>query len=213
MKVDLVGKVKNTQLPRSKALLPMFEAVVNSFQSSRTLARHSGRRRLKLSSLAIPLCLVWRRMATSTASLFWKRAFDFTLEGDLPPTPVTESDERAPKTTVRLIGMRSPYKESCPLGLAVIGHRLIEHCLPFFLDPKCPAVTIADGQNRMDLNQYFRDTFAAKATQHTIKIGESSFTLRGLRLYNPHETHHRLIYAANSREVFPERLEKYLPNL
>jgi hypothetical protein len=33
MKVDLVGKVKNTQLPRAKALLPMFEAVVNSFQS------------------------------------------------------------------------------------------------------------------------------------------------------------------------------------
>jgi hypothetical protein len=109
--------------------------------------------------------------------------------------------------------MRSPYKESCPLGLPVIGHRLIEHCLPFFLDPKCPAVTIADGQNRIDLNQYFRDNFAAKATQHTFKIGESSFTLRGLRLYNPHETHHRLIYAANSREVFPERLEKYLPNL
>jgi len=33
MKVDLVGKIKNTQLPRSKALLPMFEAVVNSFQA------------------------------------------------------------------------------------------------------------------------------------------------------------------------------------
>jgi hypothetical protein len=33
MKVDLVGKIKNTQLPRSKALFPMFEAVVNSFQA------------------------------------------------------------------------------------------------------------------------------------------------------------------------------------
>jgi hypothetical protein len=33
MKVDLAGKIKNTQLPRSKALLPMFEAVVNSFQA------------------------------------------------------------------------------------------------------------------------------------------------------------------------------------
>jgi len=39
------------------------------------------------------------------------------------------------------------------------------------------------------------------------------FSVRGLRLYNPHETQHRLIYAANSREVFPEKLEKYLPNL
>src|SRR5438445_350516 len=33
MKIDLAGKIKNTQLPRSKALLPMFEAVVNSFQA------------------------------------------------------------------------------------------------------------------------------------------------------------------------------------
>ena len=33
MKLDLAGKIKNTQLPRSKALFPMFEAVVNSFQA------------------------------------------------------------------------------------------------------------------------------------------------------------------------------------
>jgi hypothetical protein len=33
MKVDLAGKIKNTTLPHHKALLPMFEAVVNSFQA------------------------------------------------------------------------------------------------------------------------------------------------------------------------------------
>lgn len=33
MKLNLVGKIKNTQLPRSKALFPMFEAVVNSFEA------------------------------------------------------------------------------------------------------------------------------------------------------------------------------------
>lgn len=32
MRVDLAGKIKNTQLSRHKALLSMFEAVVNSFQ-------------------------------------------------------------------------------------------------------------------------------------------------------------------------------------
>ena len=40
MKVDLVGKIKNTQLPRSKALLPMFEAVVNSFQAIEEMKEH-----------------------------------------------------------------------------------------------------------------------------------------------------------------------------
>jgi hypothetical protein len=74
-------------------------------------------------------------------------------------------------------------------------------------------VSIRDKKDRIDLNHYFRETFAAKASQHTFKVGESTSTLRGLRLYNPHETQHRLIYAANSREVVPEKLDKYLPNL
>ena len=268
MKVDLVGKVKNTQLPRSKALLPMFEAVVNSFQSIEdagealrmprieiVVTRDPGLPGIDMDTDVNGFTITDNGVgfnAVNVDSFFtsdtqykvgrggkgigrfiWLKAFDraeieshyrddgklletqfdFSLEGDYPPGPPTKSDERAPKTTVRLIGMKSPYKETCPLGLAVIGHRLIEHCLPFFLDPKCPTVTISDNKERIDLNEYFRDNFAAKATQHTFKIGESSFTLRGLRLYNPHETHHRLIYAANSREVFPEKLEKYLPNL
>jgi hypothetical protein len=90
---------------------------------------------------------------------------------------------------------------------------LIEHCLPFFLDPKCPSVSISDEKDHIDLNHYFRENFAARATQHTFTVGDRTFAIRGLRLYNPHEIHHRLIYAANSRGVVPERLEKYLPNL
>jgi hypothetical protein len=268
MKVDLAGKVKNTQLPRSKALLPMFEAVVNSFQSIEDAGETLRSPKIDIVVTRDPVLpgieadtdvngfkitdngvgfnpinvdsfftsdtqYKVGRGGKGIGRFIWLKAFDraeieshyrangellrtdfdFTLDRDQPPGPPTQSQENAPKTTVRLVDMKSPYKENCPLSLAVIGHRLIEHCLPFFLDPKCPAIAISDDRDRIDLNQYFRDNFAAKATQHTFKIGESSFILRGLRLYNPHETHHRLIYAANSREVFPEKLEKYLPNL
>lgn len=142
-----------------------------------------------------------------------KRAFKFTTDGDQPTGPAIDSVENSAKTIVRLIDMQSPYKENCPHGLAIIGHRLIEHCLPFFLDSNCPAVSISDAKDRIDLKQYFRENFASNATQHTFKVGDADFKLRGLRLYNPHETQHRLLYAANSREVFPEKLEKYVPNL
>lgn len=135
------------------------------------------------------------------------------MTADQPGGPATESKEAEPKTTVRLIGELRPYKESCPNGLTIIGHRLIEHCLPFFLDPRCPAVSIRDQKDRIDLNHYFRETFTATASQHSFKVGDESFTLRGLRLYNPHETQHRLLYAANSREVFAEKLDRHLPNL
>ena len=71
-------------------------------------------------------------------------------------------------------------------------------------------MAIRDKKDHIDLNNYFRETFAATASQHSFKVGETTFTLKGLRLYNPHETQHRLIYAANSREVVPEKLDKYL---
>ena len=268
MKVDLVGKIKNTQLPRSKALLPMFEAVVNSFQAIEDAGRAVVSPAIDIRVERDPILpdlnidaevngftivdngvgftevnldsfftsdtqykvgrggkgigrFIWLKAFQyaeieshySENGKLAKRAFKFTTNGDQPNGPATDSIEKTAKTIVRLVDMRSPYKEICPHGLAIIGHRLIEHCLPFFLDSNCPAISIGDANDRIDLKQYFRENFAANASQHTFKVGEADFKLRGLRLYNPHETQHRLLYAANSREVFPEKLEKHVPNL
>ncbi len=268
MKLDLRGKLRNTQLPRSKALFPMFEAVVNSFQAIEDAGEAVPSPSIEISVLRDSVLpgierpgevngftvtdngvgftepnidafftsdtqykvgrggkgigrFIWLK-AFEHAEIeshyrqngkLVKRAFTFTINGDQPTDPPAESKETRPKTTVRLVSMNPPYKENCPHGLAVIGHRLIEHCLPFFLDPRCPAVSIGDSKDRIDLNHYFRDNFAVKASQHTFNVGTATFTVRGLRLYNPHDTQHRLLYAANSREVVPEKLEKYLPNL
>ncbi|MBZ5500260.1 MAG: ATP-binding protein [Acidobacteriia bacterium] len=267
MKLNLVGKIKNTQLPRSKALFPMFEAVVNSFEAIEDMNAPDTSRSIEIvvecDDKGLPGIegsingftvidngigftennldafftsdtqykvsrggkgigrFIWLKAFHSAEieshyrenGKLMKRVFKFTMTSDQPNGPATESKEKGPKTTVRLIGMQSPYKENCPQDLRIIGHRLIEHCLPFFLDPMCPKVTIHDGKDHIDLNDYFRETFAAKASKHPFKIRDMTFTLKGLRLYNPYETQHRLIYAANSREVFPERLDKYLPNL
>lgn len=267
MKVDLTGKIKSTQLPRSKALLPMFEAVVNSLQaiedaSGSTLspsieivvARESVLDGLDVDGEVKGFTIIDNGVGFGPANLdsffteytmykvsrggkgvgrfIWlkafqyaeieshyrdgrkllRQAFKFTVSGE-EPGPATTSREKQPKTTVRLVGMKSPYKESCPQGLALIGHQLIEHCLPFFIDPRCPHVTIVDDRERIDLNAYFKETFASKATNHAFKAGDSDFRLTGLRLYNPHDMQHRLLYAANFREVTAEKLEKFLPNL
>lgn len=268
MKLDLPGKIRNTQLSRAKALFPMFEAVVNSFQAIEDISEPVPSPSIEIVVNRDPVLsgiemdgevngftvtdngvgfnkvnldafftsdtqykvgrggkgigrFIWLKafQYAEIESIYrengklLKMAFKFTTDGDKPTGPATDSKETAPKTTVRLVTMQSPYKESCPKGLKVIGHRLIEHCLPFFLDPKCPVVSISDSQDRIDLNHYFLENFKAKASQHTFKISDSAFTMRGLRLYNPYLTHHRLLYSANSREVFPEKLEKYVPNL
>ena len=40
MKASIIGRIRNTNLPRSKALLPLFEAVVNSFHAIEEVPDH-----------------------------------------------------------------------------------------------------------------------------------------------------------------------------
>lgn len=268
MKIDLAGKIKNTQLPRYKALLPMFEAVVNSFQAIEDAGAAATSPRIEIAVQRDPPLpeldvkgqvdsftitdngigfdepnldafftsdtqYKMRKGGKGLGRFSWLKAFEhaeieshyrdngrllertftFTITGNQPTGPAAASGEKQPKTIVRLVSMKAPYKEACPQGLALIGHQLIEHCLPFFIDPKCPSVRIQDDHEGIDLNAYFRLTFAAKASRHEFTVKEKAFTLSGLRLYNPHETDHRLLYAANFREVSDDKLERYLPNL
>lgn len=40
MKASVIGRIRNTNLPRSKALLPLFEAVVNAFHAIEEVLDH-----------------------------------------------------------------------------------------------------------------------------------------------------------------------------
>src|ERR1700752_4057848 len=203
LKVDLAGKIRNTRLPRSKPLLPMFDAVVNSFQAIEDapggvispkievkVERESvlegtdvegevngftitdngvGFDDVNLDSFfTSDTQYKVRRGGKGLGRFIWLKAFDyveieslyrengrllrrafrFTVDGE-EPGPPSESTEKDRKTTVKLVGLKAEYK--CPSSLKLIGHRLIEHCLPFFLDPKCPLVVIADNEEQIDL--------------------------------------------------------------
>jgi hypothetical protein len=56
--------------------------------------------------------------------------------------------------------MLDPYKDACPRSLSLIARRLIEHCLPFFIDPKAPVVTLRDEIDSIELNKVFAEIFA-----------------------------------------------------
>jgi hypothetical protein len=123
------------------------------------------------------------------------------------------SERTAPKTTVQLIGFRSPYRDECPRDLDAIAHRLFAHILPLFLDPDVPAITLADEATEIDLRAFFDEQFRAPASKHEFKVGGRDFTLHGFRLYGGAADHHELVYGAHYREVITERLAKFLPNL
>lgn len=268
MKVNLQGKIRNTQLPLSRALLPMFEAVVNSFQAIEDRTPRDAKPYIEVvveretvlpgggfvgkvtgftitdngvgftddnveSFITSDSQYKVNRGGKGIGRFIWLKAFSSAqiestyIENGVPSKRVftfTTNDEQETvdpetldkvefRTTVRLIGMRKQYRDNCPSGLSTIGNRLVEHCLPFFLDPKCSTVILRDATEEINLNHRFQETFSAAATKHTFKVGDETFKLRGLRFHNPHETRHRLIYAANLREVLEEKLDKFLPNL
>jgi hypothetical protein len=267
MKVDIAGKVRNTVLPRSKPLLPVFEAVVNSLQALEELPSVTEVPHIDILAVREPALpevegtgaihtfvvtdngvgfnarnidsfftsdtrykagkggkglgrFLWLKAfrAAEIESHYledgkmWQQKFTFTSDADQPPSPAPSS-ALEPTTILRLVGMLDPYKETCPRSLAVISRRLIEHCLPFFIDSKAPSVTLRDEIESIDLNKAFAEAFAAGATDHTFQVKDHTFRMRGLRLYSPYENLHRLMYAANSREVRTEKIDKVIPNL
>jgi hypothetical protein len=266
MKASIIGRIRNTNLPRTKALLPLFEAVVNSFHAIEEVKGHSSplirieatRERLldkdelgEFESFAVidngsgfndanyesfeTVDTQYKHDlgGKGLGRFSWLKAFDHVEinshyrdgdglkhrafcflpreeESDALPEPSSEAE---PRTTVRLVGFKSPYKESCPKELGAIAQRLIEHFLPLFLDPACPRLSLTDGPEEINLNRYFEDNFRASASAHTFEVQGAPFSLRGFRLYNTADRHHRILYAAHYRGVITERLDKHLPNL
>src|SRR5689334_8892771 len=49
MKTDLAGKIQNTSLPKKKALLPMFEAIVNSIQAIEDAGLEPSQGKIKIT--------------------------------------------------------------------------------------------------------------------------------------------------------------------
>lgn len=266
MKASIIGRIRNTNLPRAKPLLPLFEAVVNSFhaiEEVRDLAnpwiRIDAEREVLLendrpgdfesfavtdngagfndenydSFLTVDTQYKEALGGKGLGRFCWLKAFDRVeieshyLEGDglkrraFEFRPAENSDEAksapssesAPRTTVRLVGYRSPYKEGCPNELETVAQRLVENFLPFFLDPDCPRVLLTDGDIDISLNIFFEENVRSAESAHDLSVQGEQFSMRGFRLYNSSGRDHRVLYAAHHRGVVAERLDRHLPNL
>ena len=266
MKASVIGRIRNTNLPRAKALQPLFEAVVNSFHAIEEIPDHPSpvirieatRERLldkdelgKFESFTVidngsgfneanyesfeivdtqykhalggkglgrfSWLKAFRHVEIDShfrdGDILRHRAFDFSPREDETKALSELSSEAEPRTTVQLIDFKSPYKENCPKNLETIAQRLIEHFLPLFLNPTCPRLSLTDGITDIPLNHYFENNFRASASAHSFKVQSAPFSLRGFRLYNTADRHHRILYAAHYRGVITERLDKHLPNL
>ena len=270
LKASLRGQIRQTPLPKWKALLPLFEAVMNSFQAiqdskddyehhitinvirdfgllpsedapitgfdisdtgigfddenfdsfNTAYSEHKvgrggkglGRFMWLKAFEKVGISSVFRSRDSDGVS-FWKREFSFDVSYDPDLGNAIQIEQRRTGSTISLQNFRAPYKEQCPTDVGKLAQRLAEHFILVLMQPDCPVVEIHDQGHRISLNSVFQENFKRKSHSTSFSLQGKKFTVIGFRLSAPGVSKHRLTYAANSRGVVTETLEKFIPNL
>lgn len=271
MKLDLAGRLRNIDLRYSKALLPLFEAVVNSIHSLEDANIENGRIDiyLKRGNLQTGLFgedfdispiegfkvidngigfdeknflafqtsdttfkaskgskgigrFLWLKAFSDVKidsiyqqnDKFYQRKFNFGLASDgiyNHSNNVTEIHEK--KTIVELNYFQTKYREKCPQKATSIARKIIEHCLVYFISPNIPSIYIIDGEEIINLIHYFNEEIKPNSVSEKICLKSVEFNVLSLKLYRSETADHRLHYCAQNREVYNEKLSKYIPDL
>jgi hypothetical protein len=143
------------------------------------------------------------------------RNFVFSTQGIQPINyqEYEKEDNKSLKTKVILKSLRSPYRAKFPQSLDLIGRRILEYCLSYFLLGSVPQIILYDGEQSFCLNEYFEKNTEVFGDQKEFAIGEFDFQLRGLRFYRGENTDHTVFYCAHQREVLSESLASYIVDL
>jgi len=272
IKTSLVGRVSNYKLKPndpSKALLPVFEAVVNSIHSIEELCRKDGSidiviERQQQGSLSPEVAVLepienfivrdngigfnndhFNAFLTSDTDYkaerggkgigrfawlkafdcvsvqskyvedqtFYQRSFNFKLTEEA----VHDHENQELKsytgdleTTVKLLGYKANFRSKCPKTAQAVASRIIEHCLPTFLKPNCPKITLVDAfrEEKIVLNDLFQGIKATSKVE-CFKCDSHEFYLTHLRVYSASEDlDHRMHLFGQEREVDRENLTK-----
>jgi hypothetical protein len=271
MKSDVSGRVKNMNLPYSRSLMPLFEAIINSIHAIEEAAITDGSVKilverdesqgalLESSRALFPIShfkvvdngigfndrnytsfgtsdstskaekgakgigrFLWLKCFQSVhvSSIFVeagrhiKREFDFEICDDgILNFSESQVENQENKTEVYLKYFQEGYRKASPQKPETLAKRIIEHCLVYFLSPKCPTISVLDGDEQFNLNQLFEVTIEANAQTSKFTLKSKEFEILKLRLYDSEESEHRLYFCAQNREVFPLKLSKYIPDL
>jgi hypothetical protein len=145
---------------------------------------------------------------------YFERTFRFGLAGNGVANPqLAETSKRETGSAVMLLDFMSQFEERTPRKAQTIADKLIEHCLVYFLDKKCPHILLMDDDEDepLDLNQIFSETIRPHAKEQPLKVGDLSFALTHLRIYTGDALHHTLHLCANNRDVVSINLYTRFP--
>jgi hypothetical protein len=147
----------------------------------------------------------------------WKRrSFDFrcTEEGVENEKLEPASTEKR-LTTVRLIGMKSPYLEACPKSCKAISRQIIVHCMPYFVMEANPQIIVRDPdeESAFRLGDIFNEEMKLEESSKIISVEGRQLRVTHLLTTSSDNADHRLYFCANQRAVKYENLRTRIPNL
>lgn len=147
----------------------------------------------------------------------FKRLFRFNLNNEtgIEKPSINELNYKPERLTkVDLSGFKNPYKYKCPKKTETIANRIIEHCLIYFLRPKCPDIILLDGPIQIHLNVKFKQLIAGNSYTELFKIKDFNFKLNLIKWFEHDElTYHRISLCANHREVEDFNINKVFQDI
>jgi hypothetical protein len=270
---NIAGKVRNTKLPKRKALWPLFEAISNSIHAIEEKGNlksgqiiidivRNGKKEIYENLKIVDIYPVnsflihdnglgfndnnlnsfltaesdykIEKGAKGVGRFVALKAFNhvnynssFQSNGSYSTRSFTfkqvgngifnfkeeSNSENKSWTKVELNNYREEYQKYCPKSLEDISEKIVEHFLIYFLQNKCPYITLREQNGQKVLLQdYYKNTFKGSIKESELTISENSFHLYLLRVFNTRMSH-QIHYCANNREVKFELLNKYILDL
>jgi hypothetical protein len=150
----------------------------------------------------------------------WKRrSFDFRLStagiDNAQLQDVPEQPHGGYRTSVKLVGFRSPYRDSAPKSAEAIARRVIEHCLEYFLLGTRPRIVVEDPANgiAIELQTLFADEYHPEAGSRSFKVADASLSITDMLLKATGDAQHAIHFCAHNRVVQTVPLAGRIPHL
>ncbi|MBO9685709.1 MAG: ATP-binding protein [Mitsuaria chitosanitabida] len=135
-----------------------------------------------------------------------QRRFAFTPAQGVTAHEVSAAPPGArPSTAIELAGFDKPYREASPKTAATIAQNIFEHCLWYFVrEGGAPAISVADGEELIDLHEVYAAYMLSSSTKERIKLKGHEFELTHLRLKAGADRQHFMAWCAAGRVVEKE---------
>jgi len=144
---------------------------------------------------------------------FRKRNFVFALDSQFIDDSLVETDADECLTVVRLLSYKEDYKREVPKNIEIIAIRIVQHCLVYFLDAKCPKIVIHDDNSTITLNQLFREKVKTDDNTEVFSVDDVDFNLLNVKIEDKSFPGNRLYLCANNRLVDSKDLETQIVDL